>query len=82
MAKNDVQTNTITAQDKIARLLGILAIRGIEQKPEQIMLLRSVGFEAAEVAALVGVTPNYLDVLSYRERKKKPAKQAVKRSKR
>lgn len=82
MAKNETEVGTLTAHDKIARLLGILAVRDIDQKPEQIALLRSVGFEPVEVAAMVGVTPNYLDVLSYRQRKKKTNRRATKGMKR
>lgn len=68
----------VPAEEKIARLLGMLLVRDMEQKTEQVTLLKSIGFEVAEVAAMLGMTENHVNVAAHQGRKnlgkKKPKK--------
>ena len=68
----------VPAEEKIARLLGMLLVKDMEQKTEQVTLLRSIGFEVAEVAAMLGITENHVNVAAHYGRrnlgKKKPKK--------
>ncbi len=43
-------TEEVSSEEKIARLLGLLTVKDLEQKTEQIALLRAVGFQVSEVA--------------------------------
>ncbi len=60
---------TTAALDRIARLLGLLAVKGVEEKTAQVALLRSAGFEVADVAAMLGMTENHVRVASHMGRK-------------
>ena len=56
----------------------MLLVKDMEQKTEQVTLLRSIGFEVAEVAAMLGITENHVNVAAHYGRrnlgKKKPKK--------
>ncbi len=60
---------SVPADEKIARLLGMLLVKDMEQKTEQVALLRAVGFEVSEVAAMLGMTENHVNVAAYHGRK-------------
>jgi len=60
----------VSAEEKIARGLGLLAIRGIEQRTDQVTLLRAIGFEISEVAAMLRITENHVNVAAHHGRKK------------
>jgi hypothetical protein len=60
---------SVPADEKIARLLGLLLVKDMEQKTDQVALLRSIGFEVAEVAAMLGMTENHVNVAAYHGRK-------------
>lgn len=71
----------VSADEKIARLLGILATSNIQPRTKQVTLLRSVGFEVSEVAAMLGITENHVNVAAHHGRKrttKKAGKRAPK----
>jgi hypothetical protein len=63
--------NTVAAEEKIARLLGLLLIKDIKKKTDQVPLLRSVGFEVSEVADMLGITENHVKVADHHGRKKR-----------
>ena len=63
------QPASVPADEKIARLLGMLFVRDLEQKTEQVTVLRSIGFEVAEVAAMLGITENHVKVAAHHGRK-------------
>ena len=63
-------TEPVSSEEKIARLLGIIVIKGIESRGDQATLLRSVGFEVAEVASMLGMSENHVKVASHHGRKK------------
>lgn len=62
-------TEPVEAQEKIARLLGVLAVKDIPQRVDQVVLLRSVGFEVSEIAAMLGMTENHVNVAAHHGRK-------------
>jgi len=60
---------SVPAEEKIARLLGMLLVKDMEQRTEQVMLLRAVGFEVSDVAAMLGMTENHVNVAAHHGRK-------------
>jgi hypothetical protein len=64
----------VSAEEKIARLLGMLLVKDIKKKTDQVPLLRAVGFEVSEVAAMLGITENHVKVADHHGRKKKRAR--------
>ncbi len=62
----------VPAADKIARLLGMLLVKDIKKKTDQVPLLRSAGFAVSEVADMLGMAENHVRVADHHGRKKKP----------
>jgi len=60
----------VSANEKIARLLGVLATKDIDQISKRVTLLRAVGFSVPEVAAILGMTENHVRVATHHGRKK------------
>jgi DNA-directed RNA polymerase specialized sigma24 family protein len=75
-AKASKVSETVPAEEKIARALGLLLVRNMEQKTEQVTLLRSIGFEVADVAAMLGITENHVNQAAFQGRKKNRKKSA------
>lgn len=69
-------TEPISSEEKIARLLGLLLIKDMENKVDQVTLLRSAGFEVLDVAAMLGMTENHVNVAAHAGRKKQGKKKA------
>lgn len=61
----------VSAEEKIARLLGLLLVKDIKKKTDQVPLLRRVGFDVSEVASLLNMTENHVKVADHHGRKKK-----------
>ena len=61
----------ISADEKIARLLGLLLVKDIKKKTDQVPLLRRVGFGVSEVANMLNMTENHVKVADHLGRKKK-----------
>jgi hypothetical protein len=61
----------VSSEEKIARLLGLLLVKDIKKKTDQVPLLRSVGFDVSEVADLLGMTENHVKVADHHGRKKR-----------
>jgi DNA-directed RNA polymerase specialized sigma24 family protein len=61
----------VPADEKIARLLGMLLVKDIKKKTDQVPLLRTAGFEVSEVAEMLGITENHVKVADHTGRKKK-----------
>jgi DNA-directed RNA polymerase specialized sigma24 family protein len=72
--KNTANREPVSAYEKIARLLGMLAIRNVEALTERVTLLRSAGFQVSEVAEMLGIEENHVRVATHHGRKKKPKK--------
>lgn len=63
----------VSANEKIARLLGLLLVKDIRSKIDQVPLLRAAGFEVSEVADLLGMTEHHVSVAHQTARKKRKA---------
>jgi DNA-directed RNA polymerase specialized sigma24 family protein len=73
-------SDPISPEEKIARSLGLLLVREMEQKTEQVTLLRAIGFEVSEVAAMLRMTENHVNVAAHQGRKKQHGKKRLKAS--
>jgi len=60
----------VSAQDKIARLLGFLLVKD-KNISEKVPLLRRAGFSVAEVADMLAISQNQVSVTEYKGRKSK-----------
>lgn len=56
--------------DRLTRLLALLVVKG-ESQAEKIQLLSGAGFANTEIADLLGLTPNAVNVALHRLRSKK-----------
>ena len=66
----DLQTNDPRlGLQRIESLLALLAVKG-ENQVDKILGLTNAGFSAAEVARLVGTTPNTVAVTIYQQKQK------------
>lgn len=54
--------------DKIAGVLALIAIKGMEPD-EAALKLDAIGFGASEISALLDVGPNYVNVARFRRKK-------------
>jgi DNA-directed RNA polymerase specialized sigma24 family protein len=71
--RNNTPADATAAHEKIARLLGIIATKGLDRN-RQVMLLRGVGFAVEEIAEMLGISANNVRVASHYGRKKGPKK--------
>jgi DNA-directed RNA polymerase specialized sigma24 family protein len=55
--------------ERLINLAALLLVKG-EPKPEQIRVLAAAGFGNSEIAALLGLTPNAVNVALHRSRRK------------
>lgn len=69
-SKLQIANEPIPAEEKIARLLGLLLVKEMEQRTDQVTLLRAVGFQISEVASMLGITENNVKVASHHGRKR------------
>jgi hypothetical protein len=58
-----------TALDKIAGLLALMYVKGIEDKDAAALKLDAIGFTAREIASLLDVGTNYVNVARHRKAK-------------
>jgi DNA-directed RNA polymerase specialized sigma24 family protein len=64
----------VRSEEKIARMLGIIAIQSVKGKVDQAALLRSGGFSHGEIADILGVSENSVSVFLYQAKQKKGKK--------
>jgi DNA-binding CsgD family transcriptional regulator len=62
--------DTATQLEKITRLLALLAVKG-ESQSEKLKVLSGAGFSNVEIAELLGLTPNSVNVALHRLRSKR-----------
>ncbi len=60
----------VSAEEKLARLLGLWLVKDMKSKSDQVTLLRRAGFEVSEVASLLDMTENNVMVTDHLGRKK------------
>ena len=76
----ETSANTISTDEKFLRLLAMLVVGGIDDKQEQALVLSGVGFEAPEIANMLRVGKNYVNVAIHRrKRRKKKSKRKSRR---
>jgi hypothetical protein len=74
-AKPSIRLEPIRPEEKIARLLGLIAIQNIRTKPEQAALLRGAGFTIPEMVEILDLPDNNAaSVLLYQAKQKKAKK--------
>jgi hypothetical protein len=69
--KTQARVEPLRSEEKIARLLGILAIQNVKWKPGQAYLLRSAGFGNSEIAEMLDVSSSGASDLIYKYNKGK-----------
>jgi DNA-directed RNA polymerase specialized sigma24 family protein len=77
----DAETSGVSALEKVARLLGLFAVKDVKDKTEQVVVLRAAGFEVSEVAALLGMTENHVRVAAHKGRRARSGKKKKKTTK-
>lgn len=80
-AKRGNAAEPISSEEKIARLLGILATKDMENRIDQVTLLRGVGFDVADVASLLGISENHVMVAAHAGRKRRGNKNGKRQKK-
>jgi hypothetical protein len=74
-AKELANPQPTSAEDRLARLIGLFVVREIKEKQDQISLLLRAGFENTDVAEMLDVSLNYVSVAIYRNKaKERPAR--------
>lgn len=62
---NNDDVEHVSSNEKIARLLALLVTKDLDQKTDQVVLLRRIGFSIGEVAAILGMTANHVNVATH-----------------
>ena len=70
-AAEDGKDTAVPAADKIARLLGMLMVKDLKKRTDQVPLLRSAGFGVSEVADMLGIDENHVRVADHHDRSKR-----------
>lgn len=69
-----IRNEPLRPEEKIARMLGILALQNLKGRPEQASMLRSGGFTHKEIAEMLDTSENGVSVLLYTAKQKKEKK--------
>lgn len=69
--KRKLPDEVIPPEEKIARLVGLIAIKGLENQDAQVALLRTAGFQNPVVAEMLGISENHVAVAWYKSRRRK-----------
>lgn len=76
----EAREESISSTEKIARLLALIAVKGLDNE-EAARRLLMVGFDAKQIGGLLGVNPNFANVAKSRKRGTKVKKGTAKASK-
>jgi DNA-directed RNA polymerase specialized sigma24 family protein len=68
-----------SAHDKIARLLGLLAVKDKTDAADKVVLLQGAGFLTAEIASMLNISENNVNVINFRHRNKKSRRKSTKK---
>lgn len=60
----------VPADEKLARLVAMMVVRDIDQPADKIQLLKAAGFGVAQMAPILGMTENAINIALHRARKK------------
>jgi len=69
--QNSKSDGRVPADEKVARLLGLLLVKDIKKKTDKVPMLRAAGFQVSEVAHMLGMTENHVRVADHLGQKKK-----------
>jgi hypothetical protein len=72
-------TEPLSAHDKIARLLGLLAVKDKIDSADKVILLQGAGFLTPEIASMLDISENNINVINFRRRNKKSSGKSTKR---
>lgn len=61
----------LSAHDKIARLLGILAVKDVSDSADKVVMLQGAGFVSAEISSMLDITRNAIDLINFKRRRAK-----------
>ena len=64
-------TETLSAHDKIARLLGIIAVKNVSDSADKVVMLQGAGFGSAEISSMLDITRNAIDLINFKRRRAK-----------
>jgi hypothetical protein len=64
--------DAVSTDEKFLRLFAIFVVKGIEDKQKQALTLSAAGFEAPEIANILQVGKNYVNVAIHRRKARKP----------
>ena len=67
-----------TPEEKISRLLALFLIKDLTDKVEKVGLLKTAGFLNLEIAQMLGMTSNHVNVAAHAARSKEGRKRKVK----
>lgn len=65
------------SEEKIARMLGMLAVQSVKNHSERVLLLKAGGFTHKEIADMLGITENGVSVFLYQAKQKRGKKTDV-----
>lgn len=66
---SDSEKRVFSAEERIARTLGLLLVQSIAEKSDQAPRLRAAGFEVRDIAEMLSMTENHVSVAIYQSRK-------------
>lgn len=61
---------TLSAEDKIARILGILAVKDVPDSADKVVMLQGAGFGSPEISSMLDITRNAIDLINFRRRQR------------
>jgi DNA-directed RNA polymerase specialized sigma24 family protein len=64
-------------EEKIARMLGILAVQSVKNQLERVSLLKAGGFKHSEIADMLGISENGVSVFLYQAKRRRDKKTDV-----
>jgi len=71
-ASADASGNSqVSADEKIARLLGLLLVKDVKKATDKLPVLRRAGFAVSDVAQMLNMTEGHVRVADHLGRKKK-----------
>lgn len=74
--ERDTSAGAVPPDEKVARLLGVIATKDLADVNDRVALLRAVGFWVPEVASMLGITENHVRVATHYGRKKRAGKRS------
>jgi len=67
---NSSATETLSAEDKIARILGILAVKDVVDSADKVVMLQGAGFGSGEISSMLDITRNTIDLINFKRRQR------------